>query len=92
MARTLKNLSVDAIEVLGLLPKEPIACPIPDIAQDIFGKTDSISISKIKKALNELSSVLYHEFCNTRSYSHKHRFGIRANKWIEVQEVMRGEK
>ena len=84
-----EDLTTDAIEVLCLLPKEPLGFPVSDIAQDIFGKTDNITKSRIKKALYQLRDLLYLEFSNTRPSGLKTRYGIKAGKWAEAQKLAR---
>lgn len=81
------SLSPTAIHVLALLPKEPIAWPIPDIAQDILGKADSHSLSRIKAALRETKEYLYIDSQNTRPYGRNKHYGVRADRWGDVQSL-----
>lgn len=82
------NFTPLAIQILDCLPKEPGACPLPEIARDVLGKADSLSLSQIKQALCQLKDYLYVEMKNTRPYGYKDHYGVRADRWSEVQDFL----
>ena len=84
---TLDELSPDEREVLAALPMEPLAWPAPDLAIEIHGRADSKTLSRVKAALDALDKlrVLYIDSINTRPYGRKEWFGVRADRWADVQ-------
>ena len=87
MARKLLDLSQDERAVLEALPQEPLAWDVPDLAEELFGQTDSQALSRVKQALAGLQDLLFIRNENTRPYGRKDSYGIRADRWREVQEM-----
>jgi len=83
-----RKLSTEAQDVLACLPKEPLACPIPEIAADVFGHSDSQAISQTKHALSELIDLTFVESVSTRAPRIRHFYGIRADRWKEAHRLL----
>ena len=83
-----RKLSDDALLVLSALPKEPLAWPMPDLATDLFGRADSVALSRIRQALDEVQEHLFIESQNTRPFGHKVHYGIRADHWVAVRATL----
>lgn len=86
MARMLSELSEDERNVLAALPKEPLCHSVPDMAEDLFGGTHSVALSRVKRVLAvlDVEELVYIESRNTRPYGHKDYYGIRADRWADV--------
>jgi len=91
MTKKREEVSEFDASVLATLPKEPLAWSVPEIAEDVIGKTDSPSLGHVRAALRRHKSLLYVEFVNTRPYGHKDTYGIRADRWRDVQAALTGK-
>jgi len=76
------------VEVLITLPKEPYGVTVPEIAEDVVGRTDSPALGQVRRTLRRFRPWLYFEFVNTRPYGRKDVYGIRADRWLEMQEIL----
>jgi len=85
-----RKLSVNVLQVLASLPKEPVCVEVGELAEDVFGRKDPPARSAVKAALNQLSGLTYIEVVNTRPYGCKDRYGIRADLWDQAQAVFDG--
>lgn len=85
--RAMEFSGIDAA-VLAVLPKEPLSCAVPDVAEDVLGKADSPSLGRVRRTLRRFKGVLYAEFISTRPYGRKDTYGIRADRWRDVQDAL----